>query len=79
MTLALAAWRWLPRPLAVGTLALAVAIALATVYTQNHYAIDAVAGIVLAGFLQTIVAPVLTGEVQRTSAARRRVAIATLD
>jgi membrane-associated phospholipid phosphatase len=79
MTLALAAWRWLPRPLAVGTLALAVAIALATVYTQNHYAIDAVAGIVLAGFLQTIVAPVLTGEVQLTSAARRRVAIATLD
>ena len=55
MTLALAAWRWLPRPLAVGTLGLAVAIALATVYTQNHYAIDAVAGVVLAVCLQTIV------------------------
>jgi len=55
MTIALAAWRWLPRPLALGTLGVAVAIALATVYTQNHYAIDAVAGVVLAVCLQTIV------------------------
>jgi membrane-associated phospholipid phosphatase len=55
MTIALAAWRWLPRPLAVGLLGLAVAIAFATVYTQNHYAIDAVAGVVLAVCLQTIV------------------------
>ncbi len=55
MTLALAAWRWLPRPVAMAIVGLAVAIALATVYTQNHYAIDAVAGVLLAVFLQTIV------------------------
>jgi membrane-associated phospholipid phosphatase len=79
MTLALAAWRWLPRRVAVAAAGLAVAIAFATVHTQNHYAIDAAAGVLLAGFLHTIVAPVLTGEIQRLSAARRRVAIATLD
>jgi membrane-associated phospholipid phosphatase len=67
MTLALAAWRWLPRPVGLATVGLAVAIAFATVYTQNHYAIDAVAGVLLAVCLQTIVsrlplapAPVLT-------------------
>jgi membrane-associated phospholipid phosphatase len=67
MTLALAAWRWLPRPAGLATVGLAVAIAFATVYTQNHYAIDAVAGVLLAVCLQTIVsrlplapAPVLT-------------------
>jgi membrane-associated phospholipid phosphatase len=67
MTLALAAWRWLPRPVGIATIVLSVAIAFATVYTQNHYAIDAVAGVLLAICLQTIVsrlplapAPVLT-------------------
>jgi membrane-associated phospholipid phosphatase len=55
MTLALAAWRWLPRPFALATVGLAIAIAFATVYTQNHYAIDAVAGVLLAIGLQTIV------------------------
>jgi len=55
MTIALAAWRWLPRPIGVTAVGLAVAIALATVYTQNHYAIDAAAGVVLAVCLQTIV------------------------
>jgi len=61
MTLALAAWRWLPRPLALATVALAVAIAFATVYTQNHYAIDAVAGVLLAVCLQTIVSRLPAG------------------
>jgi membrane-associated phospholipid phosphatase len=62
MTIAFAAWRWFPRPLAALLTADAVVIALATVYTQNHYAIDAVAGLALAVFLHTMVAPILLGE-----------------
>jgi membrane-associated phospholipid phosphatase len=54
MTLALAAWRWLPRPIAVAILAQAVGIACSTVYTQNHYAIDAAAGILLAAALHMV-------------------------
>lgn len=75
MTLALAGWRWLPRPLAVAAVGLALAIALATVYTQNHYTIDAVAGVLLAGVLHTIVAPVLAPDYQRASIAPAATAI----
>src|SRR5262249_55912253 len=35
MSLALAAWRWLPRPIGFTVIAMAVAIAFSTVYTQN--------------------------------------------
>jgi membrane-associated phospholipid phosphatase len=55
MTIALVCWRWLPRPAAIAMLIQAVAIALSTIYTQNHYTIDAVAGVLLAAFLQTVV------------------------
>jgi membrane-associated phospholipid phosphatase len=51
MMLALAAWRWVPRPIAIVLVIQAVAIAFSTVYTQNHYAIDAVAGVLLAATL----------------------------
>ncbi|MDX2193269.1 MAG: phosphatase PAP2 family protein [Gemmatimonadales bacterium] len=44
------------------TVALAVAIALATVYTQNHYAVDTLAGIVVAVAANLVVVPALAGE-----------------
>lgn len=55
-----AAWlgfRWHARWVAWAQLALAGLVALSTVYTGNHYTIDALAGIVLAVVLQGFVAP----------------------
>jgi membrane-associated phospholipid phosphatase len=74
MTIALASWRWLPRPLATAITVQAVAIAFATVYTQNHYTIDAVAGVLIAAFLQTVIAPVSMGDVRVN---RRSTVVAT--
>jgi membrane-associated phospholipid phosphatase len=71
MTIALAAWRWLPRPLAIATVGVAVAIAFATVYTRNHYAIDAVAGVLLAVCLQTIVSRLLLAPAPALAPRRR--------
>ena len=55
-----AAWlgfRWHARWVAWVQLALAAGVALSTVYTGNHYAIDALVGILLAVVLQAVVAP----------------------
>ncbi|HEX7077994.1 MAG TPA: phosphatase PAP2 family protein [Candidatus Eisenbacteria bacterium] len=57
MTSAWLALRWLPRPVGVTLLLGAVGVAFATVYTGNHYAIDALGGILWAGILQSAVAP----------------------
>ena len=59
-----AAWlgfRWHARGVAWAQLALALGVALSTVYTGNHYAIDALAGILLAVVLQAVVAPRFEG------------------
>jgi membrane-associated phospholipid phosphatase len=63
VAIALAAWRWFPRPVAWLFTIDAALITLATVYTQNHYAIDAAAGLVLATGLHVVVAPILQGEI----------------
>ena len=58
-TIAWVSWRWLSkRWSAVLTLA-ALAVALATVYTRNHYAVDAVAGLAWIVPLQGGLAPAL--------------------
>jgi membrane-associated phospholipid phosphatase len=59
VTIALACRRWCPRWLGWLLGLEAVGVVLSTVYTQNHYAIDAVAGTALALLLQTFVAPAL--------------------
>jgi len=59
VTIAFAAARWFSRPVARGYLVLAVLVALATVYTRNHYAIDAAAGALWAIVLQAAVVPML--------------------
>jgi farnesol dehydrogenase len=46
--IAIIAWRWLPRWIAVVLSLEATGVAFATVYTQNHYALDALAGTVWA-------------------------------
>lgn len=55
-----AAWlgfRWHARWVAWAQLALALGVAVSTVYTGNHYVIDALSGILLAVVLQAVVAP----------------------
>ena len=58
-TIAYLAWRWFPRWVA-GVLTLeAFGVVLSTVYTQNHYAVDALAGVFWGLGLQMAVVPVL--------------------
>ncbi len=61
VTIAYLAWRWLPRGWAWLILAETIGVCFATVYTQNHYAIDALAGLVWATALQVIVVPLVKG------------------
>ncbi len=59
VTIAYFGWRWFS-PAVAGLLSLeAVGVCLATVYTQHHYGIDAVAGLVWGLALQLVVLPVL--------------------
>jgi membrane-associated phospholipid phosphatase len=57
-----AAWlgyRWFPRPVAHVQFALACGVAAATVYTHNHYVLDAAAGFLLAAAIRFAVGPAL--------------------
>ncbi len=57
LALAWIAWRFLSRPLAIATVTIAAGVCLATVYTQNHFAVDTVAGVVVAALTQGLVVP----------------------
>jgi membrane-associated phospholipid phosphatase len=59
VTIAFIAWRWFPRWIAWLLTLEALGVVLATVYTQNHYAIDSLLGLVLALALQVAVVPLL--------------------
>lgn len=59
VSMAILASRWFPRPVSALFGLEAVGVVLATVYTQNHFAIDAAAGVVAALVLQLVVAPQL--------------------
>lgn len=59
VTMAYLALRWFRRPSAALLAAAALGVTLSSVYTQNHYAVDALAGVVWALALQLLVAPVL--------------------
>jgi len=50
-------WRWLPRPLGWLMVVETAGVMAAAVYTQNHYAIDVVAGLAWAVGLQLVVIP----------------------
>jgi len=60
VSMAILSARWLRRPVALLFGLQAVGVALATVYTQNHFAIDALAGACLAVVLQVRVVPRLS-------------------
>lgn len=57
VVIALLAWRWFSRPVAAAFALEAVGVVMATVYTQNHFAIDVVAGVLLAVAAHWLLAP----------------------
>ncbi|NNG17195.1 MAG: phosphatase PAP2 family protein [Gemmatimonadales bacterium] len=61
VTIAYLAWRWLPRGWAWLIALETVGVCFATVYTQNHYAIDALGGLVWATVLQVVAVPLVRG------------------
>ena len=71
MTIAIIAWRWFPRPVAVLFTVEALGVVVATVYTQNHYGIDSLAGIVWALTIQLAFVPALVALFQPVRARRR--------
>jgi membrane-associated phospholipid phosphatase len=72
-TSAILAWRWFrPRIAALVTLQ-AVGVLFATVYTQNHYAIDAAAGLLWALLLQGVAVPMVLFAVELSGSNRRLV------
>ena len=58
-TIAWLGWRWLSKTWSVILTLAALAVALATVYTRNHYAIDALVGLLWIVPLQGLLAPTL--------------------
>jgi membrane-associated phospholipid phosphatase len=56
-TSAVLAWRWLRRPLAWVVTVQAAGVLIATVYTQQHWAIDSLAGLTWALLLQSLAVP----------------------
>ncbi|HEX9580053.1 MAG TPA: phosphatase PAP2 family protein [Gemmatimonadales bacterium] len=59
VTIAFLGWRWFSRPVAVVLTLEALGVVLSTVYTQNHYGIDSLAGLVWALALQSVVVPAM--------------------
>lgn len=57
VTIALIAWRWFPRGVATLLTVEAMGVVVSTVYTQNHYGIDSLTGIVWALAIQLAVVP----------------------
>lgn len=70
IALAWLAWRRLPRWFAWVCTLVAAMVTLATVYTQNHFAVDALASVVLTPFLMLVVVPVLEGRLTRKAPGR---------
>ena len=67
VTIAVLAWRWFPRWIGVVLSLEALGVFLATTYTQNHYAVDSIAGLLLGLGLQLVVVPALL-RLRRTAA-----------
>ena len=57
VTIAFIGWRWFNRPVAFFLTLEAAGVVMSTVYTQNHYAIDSLTGILWALALQGLVVP----------------------
>ena len=59
VAIAMFGWRWFSRPVAFLLTFEALGVVLSTVYTQNHYAIDSLAGLVVGIGLQLLAVPLL--------------------
>jgi membrane-associated phospholipid phosphatase len=59
VTIAFVAWRWFPRGVAMLMSAEALGVVVATVYTQNHYGVDSLAGVCWALTVQLALVPAL--------------------
>jgi membrane-associated phospholipid phosphatase len=57
VTMAWVAWRWLPRAWALAISVAALMVTFSTVYTRNHYALDALAGLLWVVPLQVWLVP----------------------
>lgn len=57
IALAWITWRHAPRPVGLAVASLALGVALATVYTQHHWVMDTLAGLVIAGVTQGVIVP----------------------
>ncbi|MGD9522314.1 MAG: phosphatase PAP2 family protein [Gemmatimonadales bacterium] len=77
IALAWITWRLAPRPVAVVVAMLALAVACATVYTQNHFAVDTLAGIAIAAATLGVLVPWLeAGGLRLPGPARRATPVA---
>ena len=65
VTIAFLGWRWLSRGVAILLTVEAVGVLVSTVYTQNHYAVDALSGLVWALALQLLFVPLLARRLAR--------------
>ncbi len=65
VTIAYVGWRWFPRRFGVLMVIEAVGVLISTVYTQNHYPIDALSGCAWGLALQIFVAPALAARLSR--------------
>jgi membrane-associated phospholipid phosphatase len=79
VTIAVIAWRWFPRGVAALFTVEALGVVVATVYTQNHYGVDSLAGIAWALAIQLAVVPALValfapGQARRRAAPLRELA-----
>jgi membrane-associated phospholipid phosphatase len=79
VTLAWLAWRYCPQWVAWLVTALAISVGPATVYTQNHFLLDAVGGAVLALWLQAGLVPMLDKAYRAALLQRLRRAAASLE
>lgn len=76
VTIAFIAWRWLPRGVAALLTLEALGVVVSTVYTQNHYGVDALAGILWACAIQLAVVPAVAALLRPTGARRTTPALA---
>jgi membrane-associated phospholipid phosphatase len=59
VAIAIYGWRWFSRPVAILLTLEAFGVVVSTVYTQNHYAIDSLSGVVVGVALQLFAVPLL--------------------
>ena len=77
VTIAILGWRYLSPGVASLLTIEAAGVMMSTVYTQNHYGVDSVAGLVWALLIQLCVVPLLLRQpVRRTTRAGRQAAVA---